>query len=185
MQKKKNRVIIALAAIIGFMAVGYALLSQELTINGTANIDSTWDVKITDITPGEFEGGASNSLDEGEEEILPSVSGDGLTATFSVDLTQPGDQGVYIITVTNNGTIPAKLMSAPDVTTINGEEPTEIQFNVSVLDDKMLLQPTETAQIAVVAAWPDTSSEIPEGEVSKTATITLNYQQATADDVGD
>lgn len=67
MQKKKNRVIIALAAIIGFMAVGYALLSQELTINGTANIDSTWDVKITDITPGEFEGGASNSLDEGEE----------------------------------------------------------------------------------------------------------------------
>ena len=52
MQKKKNRVIIALVAIIGFMAVGYALLSQELTINGTANIDSTWDVKITDITSG-------------------------------------------------------------------------------------------------------------------------------------
>ncbi len=185
MQRKKNRVIIALAAIIGLMAVGYALLSQELTINGTANIDSNWDVKITDITSGQFEGGASNSLDEGEEEILPSVSGDGLTATFNVDLTQPGDQGTYIITVTNNGSIPAQLMNVPDVTTVNGEEPTQVQFAVSVLGEKMVLQPTETAQIAVVAAWPDDSEDIPEGEVSKTATITLNYQQVTAEDAGD
>ena len=47
------------------------------------------------------------------------------------------------------------------------------------------IRDSETAQIAVVAAWPNTSEEIPEGEVSKTATITLNYQQVTADDVGD
>ena len=184
MQKKKNRVILALAAIIGFMAVGYALLSQELTINGTANIDSSWDVKITDITDGQFEGGAGNALDEEESEILPSVSGDGLTATFNVNLTQPGDQGSYIITVTNNGSIPAELTEVPDVTTVNGEEPTQVQFAVSVLGEKIVLNQGESAQIAVVAAWPDTSEDFPEGEVSKTATITLNYQQVTTDDVG-
>ena len=93
--------------------------------------------------------------------------------------------GEYRFSVTNNGSIPAQLMNVPDVTTVNGEEPTQVQFAVSVLGEKMVLQPTETAQIAVVAAWPDDSEDIPEGEVSKTATITLNYQQVTAEDAGD
>ena len=36
MQKRKKRVIVALAVIVAFMAVGYALLSQDLTINGNS-----------------------------------------------------------------------------------------------------------------------------------------------------
>ena len=47
--KKKNRVIIVLAVIVAFMAVGYAILQQELTINGTGNIDTKWNVEITNI----------------------------------------------------------------------------------------------------------------------------------------
>ena len=42
--KKKNRVIIALVVIVAFMAVGYAILQQQLTINGTANIYAKWKV---------------------------------------------------------------------------------------------------------------------------------------------
>ncbi len=38
-----------LSVLVCVMAVGYALLAQELTINGRASIDSTWKVEITNI----------------------------------------------------------------------------------------------------------------------------------------
>lgn len=176
MQKRKNRVIIALAAIVGFMAVGYALLSQELTINGTANIDAKWQVEITGIE-SEFANGGSNAKGEEEDEILPTFTG--TTATFNASLTQPGSQATYIVTVTNNGTIPAHLTEVPTLDTINGQLPSQIQYAITVVDDKMDLQPGESAQVAVIAAWPDVDTTVPEGPVSKQATITLNYEQMT------
>ena len=48
--KKKNFVIIALFVAIVAMGVGYAALTQVLTINGTASVgDAKWQVEITDI----------------------------------------------------------------------------------------------------------------------------------------
>lgn len=179
MQKKKNRVIIALAVIIGFMAVGYALLSQDLTINGTANIDARWQVEITGIS-ADFMNGASNSHDEFDEEILPTYNA--TTATFNVDLPHPGAQGAYEITVTNNGTIPAELTGVPDLSTTNGEDPQQIQFTV-VEPDTMVLQPTESTTITVLAYWDQENDTVPESPVSKTATITLNYVQAASSDM--
>ena len=38
-----------LLAVVFVMAIGYAAFSQQLTINGTASIDSSWDVHIEDI----------------------------------------------------------------------------------------------------------------------------------------
>ena len=176
--KNKNTIIAILCLTIIVLSIGFTLIALKLKERESKN--KIYDVSIVRIQEGTaIKGG----------EILPTgtskIENNGKTADFEFKLNNPKDTLTYIITVTNNGNIPAKLMSVPDVTTINGEEPTEVQFNVSVLDEKMVLQPTETAQIAVVAAWPNTSEEIPEGEVSKTATITLNYQQVTADDVGD
>ena len=51
MKKDKKKILIGtLCALIMIMAVGYALLSQQLSINGTANIVSNWQVEITNIT---------------------------------------------------------------------------------------------------------------------------------------
>ena len=54
---KKRILIVVLSVLIVVMAVGYALLAQELTINGSASIDSTWRVEITNITQKEINGG--------------------------------------------------------------------------------------------------------------------------------
>ncbi len=75
------------------MAVGYALLAQELTINGTASIDSTWRLEITNIQSKDVVGDAVNKVD-------PSYTA--TTANFSVGFTQPGDSITYDITVTIN-----------------------------------------------------------------------------------
>ena len=56
------------------MAIGYAALSQLLTINGTANISANWDVKISNIAEGTLTGATSKNV--------ATVSGDKLAATF-------------------------------------------------------------------------------------------------------
>ena len=52
-RKSKNIVIVALCITLIFMGVGFSLLSQQLTINGSASVDSgsRWDIEIDSITP--------------------------------------------------------------------------------------------------------------------------------------
>ena len=42
--KHKNALIGALLAVVFVMAVGYAAFAQQLTINGSAEINSSWDI---------------------------------------------------------------------------------------------------------------------------------------------
>ena len=102
MKDKKKVLIGILSVLVCIMTVGYALLAQELTINGRASIDSTWKVEITNITSKDIVGGAVNKVD-------PTYTA--TTANFSVGLTQPGDSITYDITVTNKGTLDAVVES--------------------------------------------------------------------------
>jgi len=96
--EKKNYVIIALVCAIAVMAVGYSLLAQTLTINGTATISSNWNVAITE---GDNQGTTATNTTPAKYT--------GTSATFNVELVKPGDKMVYDITVTNSGTLNAKL----------------------------------------------------------------------------
>ena len=102
MKDKKKILIGILSVLVCIMAVGYALLAQELTINGRASIDSTWKVEITNITSKDVVGDAVNKTD-------PSYTT--TTANFSVGFIQPGDSITYDITVTNKGTLDAVVES--------------------------------------------------------------------------
>ena len=102
MENNKKIMITVLSVLVVAMAVGYALLAQELTINGTASIDSTWRVEITDISSKEVVGDAVNKTN-------PTYTA--TTTNFSVGLTQPGDSITYDITVTNKGTLDAVVES--------------------------------------------------------------------------
>ena len=95
MRDKKKTLIGILSILLCIMAVGYALLAQELTITGTSSIDSTWNVEITNITRKEINGGVTEN----------SKSYTASTANFDIGFTQPGDYVIYEIEVTNNGTL--------------------------------------------------------------------------------
>ena len=109
MKDKKKIVIGTLCALIMIMAVGYALLSQQLSINGTANITSTWKIEITNITEKERHGGVTEK----------SKSYDSLTANFNVGFTSPGDYIIYEVEVTNSGTLDAVIERVNVVTNDN------------------------------------------------------------------
>ena len=91
------------------MTVGYALFAQKLTINGTASIDSTWKVEITNITQKEINGGVTEK----------SKSYTATSANFDIGFTQPGDYVIYDIEVTNSGTLDAVISNINVVTDNN------------------------------------------------------------------
>ncbi|MBR3199185.1 MAG: hypothetical protein IKG27_04135 [Bacilli bacterium] len=102
----KNVMIALLLGILVVMAVGYAAFSTTLTINGTAAINTTWDVhfnpSIKTVTPTTgFSGGTAPSGNI-------TLSSDNLTATLTATLNQPGDQVQYVLQPKNFGNITAK-----------------------------------------------------------------------------
>lgn len=168
--KRKNVLIGALLAVVFVMAIGYAAFAQQLTINGSASISSTWNVQISSITAGEPEGSA---LDEGT-----SIGEGGLTATFNASLTSPGDSITYTVTVHNSGTINAKLsewnLSAGET---NEDDP--IVYSVQGLENEEQLSAGSDKVFYVTVTYNDSVTSQPEqNQKSKSAIISLTYNQA-------
>ena len=170
MEKKKNFVIGALLAAIVLMSVGYAALAQVLTINGTANIDASWDVEITGITEGTMTGATTNT-----------ITSDATSATFNVDLAYPGATASYEISIENKGSIDAVLESITGVDAANSALPTEVQYTVTGVTEGDELASGATTKAVVIVTWVNsstTTNTVPT-VTSKTATISLNYVQNT------
>ena len=56
---KKKIVCIVLCIWIVFMAVGFAIFQEQLTITGTSHVDSRWEIKITNISTSDIVGDAT------------------------------------------------------------------------------------------------------------------------------
>lgn len=165
MYKKKNRMIIGMMAMVFVMVIGYAAFATNLTINGTASIESNWRVEFTKIE----EISKTNGTTVTE---IPTASG--TTATFNVDFTTPGDEIEYQITVENKGTLDAII----DDIVIDKEEDKPIQFEISNIakGDKLAKGASTTFNIKIkydssITSQPSDSDKI--GILS----IHINYVQ--------
>ncbi len=96
-RNKKNIIIGVMIVAVLVMVVVYAALMTRLTINGTGNITSTWNIEITSITSS-ITGTAYN---------IENPTYNGTNATFNAGLRKPGDKIEYSITIKNNGSIDA------------------------------------------------------------------------------
>ena len=161
----KNVVIAFLIVSILIMAAGYALLSSQLKISGTAGVTSKWDVAITAITEGTATGSAINKA---------PATYTGTTATFDVELQKPGDSMTYDITISNNGSLNAVLdsiMISPDV---SGSE--AIIYSVTGVTEGTKLEVGSTNTVTVKVEWDNQFTSMPQ-KTSKELTVILNYVQ--------
>ena len=166
MEKKnlKNVLIGALLVIIALMAIGYAALATTLTINGTANITSHWEVLFTDMKKVEVGGGKD-----------VSSSYDATSAVFDVELVSPGDYVEYTITVENKGTLDA-VLSSYTATNIDGTE--AIIYTLSGVNQNDVLLAGATQDVVVRVTYnPAVTTQPTTDELSKTITVILNYTQ--------
>ena len=168
-RKKRNIIICALCCLLVFMGIGYAILSQTLNISGTANMKGTWDIKITDIS----EASRTGRADPG----TPTISTNGVSASFEANLWMPGDSITYNVTVKNNGNIDAALKElVPSVE--NGVQ--QVKFSNNAVQGKVLRQnESYTFQVSVV--FDENATEIPQDSKTNPPkyTISLTFVQYT------
>ena len=164
--RQKQRIIIGtLCAVIIGLAIGYAVLSQTLTINGTGGIASDFNVLFTNITEGTMNGATTIN-----KQIMDST-----TATFTIDLKKPGSKGEYLITVENRGTIDAMVESISGIDEANQAAPTDITFSISdiAINDKLLAKESKVFKVKV--DWSSASTSIP--STNKNLTLKINFVQ--------
>ena len=169
-RRKKNNIIIAsLCGVLVLMGIGYAAFASQLKINGTSSISSNFNVLITDITSGSIVGDASNATEPTHTDT---------TATFSTNLVSPGDSITYTITVENRGSIDA-VLTGIEVNTGNNEA---IEFITSGIEEGDVLLKETTDELKVKVTYSNSVTSQPENTTS-TITVTLNYEQATPEDI--
>ena len=168
----KNKFLIFAIIIVATASAAYAAFAQNLIVNGTGTATGNWAVQITGITLATSTGATNHNA------VAPTVAGDGLSATFNVDLAYPGATAGYDVTIKNNGNIPAKLSTLTDLTTTNNVAPTYITYAISgvALNDTLAAGATTTARVTVT--WAASASTNPSG-ANKVATISFGYVQNT------
>ena len=110
-KKTKNVVIIALCLSLIFMGVGFAALSQNINIEatGTVSAKTAWDVRYASFALNGSGGNAADTTPEATEGRVKYLDTYKTTATVNFTLTAPGDYVEYKGTITNFGSIDAKL----------------------------------------------------------------------------
>lgn len=163
----KTKIIVAAFIVLGLASIAYAAFAQLLTINGTGTSSGDWDVKITSITQTGNTGATENAA--------PTFTD--TSASFDVNLAYPGATATYDVVVTNNGTIPAVITSVDGISTANAAAPVYITYTLTgVTNGTTLAANGGTNTATVTVTWDPDSAPVSVGE-SKTATITLNYEQ--------
>lgn len=161
----KSSLIMVLLAVVFVMAVGYAAFSQQLTINGSAQITSTWDVHIEEIS-------VASEQNQGKN-ISATVAQDKLSVSFQTELVVPASSVTYNITVKNGGTIDAKL----DSLVFNDSNNEAIKYSYSGINLDDVIESGESQTFTVTVSFNDQYTTTPEVKTSE-LTMTLGYVQA-------
>lgn len=160
--KNKNIITIALVAAICIMSIGYAALTQQMIVNTGSKVTGVWDISIQNLYTASTTGTAT-VLDLANTE---------LSASFEVELLQPGDKAIIAIPIKNNGNIPAKLKKL----TITEEGTDAISYTVSGLNENDDLAAGATAEIRIEAYYVSASSTTADSNY-KTINVNLNFTQ--------
>ena len=191
---KDNRkvlyVLVALALVLSVagISVGFASMSQELTIEGqTEIIPATWKIKFDNMSTASLTGAAS-------VKDAPEITGGTHIGKYDFVLTKPGDSVVYTFDVVNEGTIDAELSSYTFATpTITGKGDTaatdaqivkdNLVYKLTYSDDTAInandtLNKGQSKTLKLTVSYPSTATQIPTAEVDITGMdVTFVYTQ--------
>ena len=171
--KKQSIAIIGVIAFVLAVAVGYALFSEKLTIDGTATANGDFDVEFTSVGTPTCSGFSGTC----EAATLGTISNDKNTLTITVNKLQyPGAYVEIPVTVTNKGSIPAVLKSIEE-TGLTTDASVKVSYTgLTELKDQEVAQ-NGTQNFTVKVMWDENSNTSSE---NVKFTIKLNYEQKAA-----
>ena len=161
-KQKSSKKLLLLAILVLTVGIGFASLQKYLSINGSASIDSNFDVEITGISKVDIIG---NAYEKSEATYADT------TATFDVGLLAPGDSLTYEIYVRNFSNMSAKLeeISIEE----NGSE--NITYEVIGISEGDILGFSTKKCVRVKISYTGTESS----EVSKSLNIIMLFKQTS------
>lgn len=169
--KKNSMAIIGVVAFVLAVAVGYALFSETINVNGSATAKGDFDVEFTSVgTP--TCSGFSGTCDAAS---LATISTDKNTLTVTVNkLNYPGSYVEIPVTVTNKGSIAAKLKQINETGLTEADRAVKVTYSGIAASDTAI-GTNETQDMTIRVEWDSTVNTSSENVTFK---IALNYEQA-------
>ncbi|MDY5875866.1 MAG: hypothetical protein SPJ74_07320 [Bacilli bacterium] len=153
------------------IGVGYAYLSSNLRLAGTANIAKTsWNIHFSNI-----------KFDEGNvEATTPAKIVNDTTISLDVSLESPGDKYSFNVDVVNSGTIDAMLTEIFK-TELTEEQQKYIEYTIKYSDgneikEKDLLKKDSKETLKIEIKYKDGNNYAP-NDINAKLSFTLNYVQ--------
>lgn len=193
MNDKNAKVVMvgAIIAMIVIVGVGFALFSENLSINGSGKVTaSSWKVKFTNLSSATLVGKA-------QEVVTPTISDeDTHIGDYSVTFTNPGDSISYTFDVKNEGTFDAKVSSivvnTPSCTGTGANATTDaanvcknLTYTLTYADgsaiaaeDTLAAGATKSMKLVLTYSTSITASELPTNDVQiSNLDATIVYSQ--------
>lgn len=171
-KKERNVIILLLCTAILIMSVGFAVLSSELRVVGTASVKtSSWDVHFENVANEQTTGGATVTTN-------PNIDSQTTTVNYTVTLNQPGDKYTFTVDVVNDGSIAARLHSF-ELSGVSPEQEAYINYTVTGMTQDQVLNGSEQATLTVTVEYdPNVSADVlPTSDQTLNLNATLNFVQ--------
>ena len=180
MKEKGRKGFAALFLLLLLLAVtiGYSILSDTLNINGTSRIrNATWKVHFTNVSAG-----ATGSV---APVSAPAISADELSVNYEVNLDKPGDFYQFTATVTNDGSVDAKLSAAPVLSGVSTAQDVYLNHTFTHSDGSVVsagetLAAGESVTYIVRLEFDNTISndQLPTAEQNLSLNVRMDWEQA-------
>ena len=175
---RKKDLYIFLIGVFAFLGIGYAFLTTDLSINGTATmVSNSWDIHFDHLVV------QNGSVEIGSSDTAASITSP-TTISFAVTLAQPGDYYEFLVDIVNDGTLPG-VISSIDI------EPFDVLdskiFGYSYLYDSGrdvkpgdIIDPSssKTTDFKVFYKTDIDESDLPDNDVQQTITVTITFEQS-------
>ena len=181
-QKKKSFILFLLILLI-CIGIGYALLTQEIKINGVSTVkNSSWDIHFENLSIND----SSVPLSEGDS--AAEIDSETHTRVYCVvTLKKPGDYYSFTVDAVNAGTIDGMIestsfkMNDSVITTL----PPYLEYSVTYDDGEEIISnqileagDQETFIVTVTFKKDITNSDLPTSPTTITLSFEANYVQA-------
>lgn len=174
-------------SVIG-ISVGFAAMSTELNLNGSASVvPASWKIKFNNLSTPTITGSATVVT-------APTITSDTHIGNYEVQLTKPGDQVVYTFDVQNTGSIDAELstytFATPTITgsgTAAAADETIVSNNLvytltyadgTAINTNDVLNHGDTVSLKLTVGYSATADALPAATVTITGMdVTFVYSQ--------